>query len=148
MTTTTMTDVNILQESYDFSELILTSDVFNNYISIKKQVQHNSDAQEMLQHFEGLKEKYEEVQRFGKYHPDFKKITSEVRDYKRKVDTYPLIAEYKESEKELENLLNEVSQIIAHAVSSEIKVPSGNPFFDSSSSCGGGCGSGGSCGCG
>lgn len=146
--TTTMTDVNILQESHDFSELILTSDVFNNYISIKKQVQHNSDTQEMLQHFQGLKEKYEEVQRFGKYHPDFRKITSEVREYKRKLDTYPLIAEYKESEKELESLLNEVCQIIAHSVSSEIKVPSGNPFFDQSSSCAGGCGSGGSCGCG
>ncbi len=146
--TTTMTDVNILQESHDFSETILSSDVFNNYIAIKKQVQHNSEVQEMLRHFQGLKEQYEEVQRFGKYHPDFRKITSEVREYKRKVDTHPLIAEYKESEKELENLLNEVTAIIAHAVSPQIKVPSGNPFFESSSSCGGGCGSGGSCGCG
>ncbi|WP_416151062.1 YlbF family regulator [Salipaludibacillus sp. HK11] len=145
---TTMTDVNILQESHDFSEIILSSDVFNNYIAIKKQVQRNAEAQKMLKHFDGLKEKYEEVQRFGKYHPDFKQITSEVREYKRKLDTYPLIAEYKESEKELENMLNEVSQIIAHAVSTQIKVPTGNAFFDQSSSCGGGCGSGGSCGCG
>ncbi|PYZ93264.1 regulator [Salipaludibacillus keqinensis] len=145
---TTMTDVNILQESHDFSEIILSSDVFINYIEIKKQVQQNSEAQSMLRHFSGLKEQYEEVQRFGKYHPDFRKITSEVREYKRKVDTHPLIAEYKASEKELESMLNEVSAIIAHSVSTEIKVPTGNPFFDQSSGCAGGCGSGGSCGCG
>ncbi|WP_280769105.1 YlbF family regulator [Salipaludibacillus daqingensis] len=146
--TTTMTDVNILQESHDFSETILSSDVFNEYIVVKKKVQRSSEAQDMLLHFQGLKDQYEEVQRFGKYHPDFHKITAEVREYKRKLDTHPLIAEFKAKEKELEDLLNEVCQIIAHAVSPQIKVPSGNPFFDQSSSCAGGCGSGGSCGCG
>ncbi|MGJ9381294.1 regulator [Salipaludibacillus neizhouensis] len=145
---TTMTDINILQESHQFSEIILESDTFNDYVDLKQQVQSNKEAQTMLRHFRSLKESYDEVQRFGKYHPDFKKITKEVREYKRELDTHPLIAEYKNAEKELENLLNEVSQIIALAVSPQIKVPTGNPFFDQASSCSGGCGSGGSCGCG
>lgn len=148
MMVTTMTDVNILQESHQFSETILESDTFHKYVELKQQVQSNKEAQSMLRHFHGLKESYDEVQRFGKYHPDFKKITKDVREYKRELDTHPLIAEYKSAEKELEGLLNEVSQIIALAVSPEIKVPTGNPFFDQASSCSGGCGSGGSCGCG
>ncbi|MCE7794726.1 YlbF family regulator [Salipaludibacillus sp. CUR1] len=144
---TTMTDINILQETSQFSDLIISSDIFYKYTQTKKEVQTNAEAQEMLVHFQGLKEKYEEVQRFGKYHPDFHKVTSEVREYKRKIDTHPLISEYKTAEKELESLLTEVSRILAHSVSQEIKVPTGNPFFDQAG-CSGGCGSGGSCGCG
>lgn len=147
MMVTTLTDVNILQESHQFSETILDSDIFQNYIELKKQVQTDKEAQMMLHHFQGLKDSYEEVQRFGKYHPDFRKVTKEVREYKRQVDSQPLIAAYKAAEKELEDLLNELSLIIAQAVSPQIKVPTGNPFFDQTG-CGGGCGSGGSCGCG
>jgi hypothetical protein len=56
------------------------------------------------------------------------------------------VAEFRRSENELQDLLDKVSQIIGHSVSKNVKVPTGNPFF-SGSSCGGGCGTGGSCGC-
>jgi cell fate (sporulation/competence/biofilm development) regulator YlbF (YheA/YmcA/DUF963 family) len=144
---TILTDVNILQEADQFSEMIVSSDVFQHYIQIKQEVQHDKEAQVMLEDFQALKEKYAEVQRFGKYHPDFRETSSAVREFKRKLDTHPLISAYKTAEKELENLLNEISQTIAFAVSKDIKVPTGNPFFDQATSCSGGCGSGGSCGC-
>ncbi|MGQ0518661.1 YlbF family regulator, partial [Bacillus sp. D-CC] len=46
----------------------------------------------------------------------------------------------------LQKLLDEVSVAIGSEVSSSIKVPTGNPFFDAGG-CGGGCGTGGGCGC-
>ncbi|UTR15209.1 YlbF family regulator [Salipaludibacillus sp. LMS25] len=144
---TVVTDVNILQEAEQFSEMIVSSDVFQHYIQIKQDVQHDKEAQAMIHDFQALKEKYEDVQRFGKYHPNFHEISRDVREFKRKLDTHPLISAYKVAEKELEDLLNEISQTIAFSVSKAIKVPTGNPFFDQASSCSGGCGSGGSCGC-
>ena len=46
----------------------------------------------------------------------------------------------------MQKLLDEVSVAIGSEVSSSIKVPTGNPFFDAGG-CGGGCGTGGGCGC-
>ncbi len=43
-------------------------------------------------------------------------------------------------------VIRRVSVAIGSEVSSSIKVPTGNPFFDAGG-CGGGCGTGGGCGC-
>lgn len=139
--------VDILQEAFDFSEVITSSEIFHKYIEAKHALEQDEKAQAKIKEFQVLKEKYDEVQRFGKYHPDFRTVTKDVREWKREMDTYPSIADFKKAENELNDLLVEVSSIIANAVSPHIKVPTGNPFFDQSS-CGGGCGSGGSCGCG
>ena len=102
-------------------------------------------AQEKIQTFNSMKDSYEEVQRFGRYHPDYRTVTKAIREAKREMDLHPSIIEYKQAENHLQQLLDEVSVLIGHSVSPHIKVPTGNPFFESS--CGGGCGSGGSCGC-
>lgn len=145
---TTMTNVDILQETYNFGEIITSSEVFQLYIEAKHDLEQDKEAQAMISNFKKMKEKYDEVQRFGKYHPDFRQVTKDVRELKRDLDTNTQIADFKKAETELESMLTEVSLLVANAVSSQIKVPTGNPFFDTASSCGGGCGSGGSCGCG
>ncbi|MFC4735491.1 YlbF family regulator [Bacillus daqingensis] len=144
-----MTDISLVEEAQDLSEMITQSELFNQYTEAKLAVQSNRELQRQIMSFQELKDKYEDVQRFGKYHPDFRTITKEVREYKRKLDMHPDIAAFKEAETALHELLSEISLLIAGQVSVNIKVPTGNPFFDAQqSSCSGGCGSGGSCGCG
>jgi len=70
----------------------------------------------------------------------------QIREYKREMDLDPLVAEFKLAENDLQSLLDHISMLIGNAVSKQIKVPTGNPFFDNGH--GSGCGSGGSCGCG
>lgn len=146
MFTTVLTNVDILQKTEEMNRYITSSELFRNYIESKKAVQEDEKAQAYIKQFIIMKEKYEEVQRFGKYHPDFKTVSKEVRIFKREMDMYPLIANFKKAENDLQTMLVEISQIIADAVSPNIKVPTGNPFFDQAG-CSGGCGSGGSCGC-
>lgn len=146
MTTAIMTNVDVLMASDELSEMVIQSETYYSYIESKNAVGDSESSRQLLERFNDKKEDYDEVQRFGKYHPDFKKITREIRELKRQVDTDPVIHQYKEAEKELEALLDEISETIAGSVSADIKVPTGNPFFESS--CSGGCGTGGSCGCG
>ena len=68
------------------------------------------------------------------------------RQIKRQVDSSSTVISFKKAELELESLLNEISELIARAVSDTIKVPTGNPFFDNMS-CSGGCATGGGCSC-
>ncbi|BFJ01832.1 YlbF family regulator [Priestia sp. YIM B13446] len=144
---TTMRTVELLDESDHVANMVLQSDVAENYRQCLYRLNKDSHAQALIAEFVKIKEQYEDVQRFGKYHPDYKTITRQVRDVKRQVDLHATIAAFKKAENELQKLLDEISVILGQAVSEHVKVPTGNPFFDTGSSCGGGCGSGGSCGC-
>ncbi|RDZ15195.1 regulator [Priestia megaterium] len=144
---TTMRTVELLDESDHVANMVLQSDIAENYRQCLYRLNKDSHAQALIAEFVKIKEQYEDVQRFGKYHPDYKTITRQVRDVKRQVDLHATIAAFKKAESELQKLLDEISVILGQAVSEHVKVPTGNPFFDTGSSCGGGCGSGGSCGC-
>ena len=107
----------------------------------------NQETQQKIKAFAAMKERYEEVQRFGKYHPDYKEVMGKIRILKREVDLDGHVAELRKAENDLQDLLDEISVMLGKSVSPSVKVPTGNPFFSTGSSCGGGCGSGGSCGC-
>lgn len=141
-----VTHTDIISNSLTLAEMVLQSEQFKQYEIAKSALRRDIEAEEMIWKFNKRKDEFEEVQRFGKYHPDYSRVSKEVRELKRELDLYEPIALFKKAEKELEDLLNEVSLIIAHAVSENIKVPTGNPYFDSMS-CSGGCASGGGCGC-
>jgi len=134
-----------MEEAEQLVSMILQSDIAEYYRECLYKVKTNAETQRKVREFVAMKDRYEEVQRFGKYHPDYKDIMGKIRLVKRELDIDLVIAEFKKAENDLQSLLDEVSVIIGRSVSDSVKVPTGNPFFESS--CSGGCGSGGSCGC-
>jgi cell fate (sporulation/competence/biofilm development) regulator YlbF (YheA/YmcA/DUF963 family) len=141
----TLERIELLEKADQLTEMILQSDIVEQYRICFNRMQTNIETQQRIQAFIKLKEQYEEVQRFGEYHPDQKKIMKQVRVVKREMDLDENVAAFKMAENDLQTLLDEVSILIGHSVSEQIKVPTGNPFFETSHS--GGCGTGGSCGC-
>ncbi|TCP30488.1 cell fate (sporulation/competence/biofilm development) regulator YlbF (YheA/YmcA/DUF963 family) [Scopulibacillus darangshiensis] len=141
----TMDHVSVLDETDGLVDMLKHSDVYLTYRRLKDKLESDEDAQSLISEFLIIREKYDEVQRFGKYHPDYKTVIKQMMDIKRDVDLNDAISTYKKAEEQMEQLLNEISLHIARAVSESVKVPTGDPFFDKA--CGGGCGSGGACGC-
>ncbi|AIE59532.1 YlbF family regulator [Bacillus methanolicus] len=139
--------VIILEEAEELAKMVLQSEAAEKYRFRLYKLKTDRETQRKIQAFVKLKELYEEVQRFGKYHPDYKKVMGEIREAKRSMDLDENVYLFKKAENELQGLLDEIAVIIGHSVSKHIKVPTGNPFFDSLSGCSGGCGTGGSCGC-
>jgi cell fate (sporulation/competence/biofilm development) regulator YlbF (YheA/YmcA/DUF963 family) len=138
--------VELLEYAEQLANMVLESDIVEQYQICLYKLQTNKEAQQKISRFVGLKELYEEVQRFGKYHPDYKRVMTQIREYKREMDLDPLVAEFKIAENDLQHLLDEISIIIGGSVSKHVKVPTGNPFFQTGLH-GGGCGGGGSCSC-
>lgn len=138
--------VELLDHAEQLAKMVLESDIVEQYHICLYKMQNNRVTQEKIHRFAKLKDQYDEVQRFGKYHPDYNRVMSQIRESKREMDLDPLVAEFKLAENDLQNLLDEISILVGGAVSKHIKVPTGNPFFHTGSH-GGGCGSGGSCGC-
>lgn len=133
----------IMEETDQLAQLLVQSEEAKHYLFCKEQVAKDKEAQTLIKQFVDKKDQFEEVERFGKYHPDHDRVKQEMRETKRKLDTNTHVVHFKKAERELESILNEVSKIVAYAVSEQIKVPTGNPFWDAQGCGGSGCGSGG-----
>ncbi|KXG10434.1 hypothetical protein AT864_01025 [Anoxybacillus sp. P3H1B] len=143
----TLERLEILNKAESLGKMIVQSAAAEYYRSCWQRLKNDRVAQQLIKQFIAIKERYEEVQRFGKYHPDYQTVMKEIREIKRKLDFHDSIAAFKKAENELQELLDEVSVLIGRAVSEQVKVPTGNPYFTALSGCSGGCGTGGSCGC-
>ena len=141
----TVETVEIIDYAEQLAKDIINSDIAQQYFTSLNKMKKDQIAQKKIQAFNSLRDAYEEVQRFGRYHPDYRTVSKATREAKREMDLHPSVIEYKQAETGMQQLLDEISMLIGHSVSPHIKVPTGNPFFESS--CSGGCGSGGSCGC-
>jgi len=142
---TTSENVRIIDKAELLANMIIHSEIAEHYRRSLYKLKNDQEAQAIIQKFVKIKELYEDVRRFGKYHPDYKSITNEMREIKKKLDLNEKVAAFKKAERNLQTLLDEISVCIGRSVSEQIKVPTGNPYFERS--CGGGCGTGGSCGC-
>ncbi|MBD8031627.1 YlbF family regulator [Solibacillus merdavium] len=139
--------VFILDEVDELSAMILSSKQAENLRLAKQAVYEDIELSAQIMAFQRLKDQYEDVERFGKYHPDYNTIMKKIRTEKRRIDMIEQIATLKVAENDFQDLLDEISLIIGRSVSEAVKVPVSNPFFASSSSCGTGCGTGGGCSC-
>lgn len=136
--------LSILDEIENLSDMIVQSEVYQNYQYAKENLENDDEAHLLYQTFLKSKDQYDDVMRFGKYHPDYKRIMMETRQRKRAYEMLPVVMEYKTKEVALQNLIDEVLTKIAFAVSENVKIEAGNPFFQTGHN---GCATGGSCNC-
>lgn len=140
----TMEYVTILDDAEQLGKIVFQSDVMKDYLDKKAALEQDDEAQKLINAFTNIKEHYEDIQRFGRYHPDYQEIMRNVRKIKREMDMHETVAAYKIAERNLQSLLDEISQQIALSVSDQIKAPKDGAHL-SDSSCG--CSGGSSCGC-
>lgn len=136
--------LSILDEIENLSDMIVQSDVYQTYQYAKDNLENDDEAHLLYQAFLKSKDQYDDEMRFGKYHPDYKRIMMETRQRKRAYEMLPVVMEYKTKEVALQNLIDEVLTKIAFAVSENVKIEAGNPFFQTGHN---GCATGGSCNC-
>lgn len=131
----------------ELGQMILQSEQADLYRTAYASVYNDKNLADEIQAFARLKDQYEEVQRFGKYHPEYSRVMKQIRVDKRRLDLNEKVANLRLAENELQDLMDQVSFILGRSVSEAVKIPSSNPFFSSESSCGGSCGTGGGCSC-
>lgn len=136
--------VTILDYSEQLGQMVLQSEVMEDYQQKKTALAQDEVAQQLIKAFTNIKDHYDDIQRFGRYHPDYQEIMKQVRQTKRAMDMHETVAAYKVAERNLQTLLDEISEYIAFSVSDQIKAPKDGAAL-SDSGCG--CGSGGGCGC-
>jgi|SRR5699024_9143378 len=144
----TIEHIDILDKADYVTEMILKSEEVAEYRQAYYTLENDKEAQRLIKAFSHMKDHYDDVQRFGHYHPDYHTIMKEVRSAKRKMDMHHSVSKFKIEERKLQRFLDDISETIARSVSEHIMVPKdGLALTDGGCSSSGGCGSGGSCGC-
>lgn len=98
--------VFILDDTDELSSMILSSEQAVALREAKKAVYSNESLNSQIREFNKLKEHYEDVQRFGKYHPDYDTVMKQIRVQKRAIDLDETIAALKIAENDYQDLLD------------------------------------------
>ncbi len=132
----------VLLMAYELGDMVTNSQEVAEYLKWQQIVHSSPEIQEKIRDFTRKKEMFAECERFGHFHPEYHRALEEAKEAEKELEKFEAVRRYKDAEKNLDELLYDLSKTIAHAVSESIKVPSNNPLPVS------GCGSGGACRCG
>ncbi|MBE1553582.1 YlbF family regulator [Sporosarcina limicola] len=143
-----MTDewINIIENAEELTAMLFSSEAVAQYRRAYDEVYSDAELAISIKGFTEMKERYEEVQRFGKYHPDYNRVMKSIRVQKRALDLNEQIATLRVAENDVQSILDGIGSLLAKSVSDAVKVPAGSVFV-SDSSCATGCGTGGGCSC-
>nr|WP_040948587.1 YlbF family regulator [Gorillibacterium massiliense] len=129
--------------AYQIGDLINASAEMADYLYWKDSMKRDEQAQQLIRSFARKKELFDECMRFGHFHPEYHRALQEAQTAQDELANCQSIKRFKAAEERLDELLYEVSRILAVSVSETVKVSSNNVRDEGG--CSGGCSTGGSC---
>ncbi|WP_246627921.1 YlbF family regulator [Paenibacillus oenotherae] len=133
----------LLLNAYELGDMINQSAEVAEYAYWKRIVDGDATVHSLVRQFDKAKELFTECERFGRFHPDYHSAKDKVKAIELQLNEIECVSRFKAAEQAVDDLLFSIASEIAGSVSDTIKVPSNDPLAKG----GGGCGSGGSCGC-
>ena len=121
-------------------QALLASPSYKSYLKARTQMNQSKEVAQLRKAFQVEKDKFERIAAYGEYAPDYRSQQQKVRLSKRALDLNEKVAAFRLAETDFQQLLDEIGRLLAEAISPEIKVNAGNPFFETGNhSCKGNC---------
>ena len=113
----------VINAVYDLVDEIKDKKEYVRLLELKKLMDTDTVIIKLINEFNDAKIKYNEVSKYGKHHPDLKEVRLVLASAKEALFTNKIINEYKQLEKEIQKILDNVSRKIAQSVSPKVKHP-------------------------
>lgn len=113
----------LLNLAYELADEIKQSSSFLKLKEMKKIIGNDKYLTTLINDFNKIKIKYEEVSKYSKFHPDYETVKKQLVESKKELFLNETIKEYKQLEKQIQQVLDKVSRDIAQSVSFKIKHP-------------------------
>ncbi|MFB9754671.1 RicAFT regulatory complex protein RicA family protein [Paenibacillus hodogayensis] len=112
---------DIMEKAKELASLISTSDEVSFYQKAEKQVQANEEIQDLIKL---IKKRQKEVVAFETFQNKkmVDKINGELTELQDKLDHYPIVSQFKQSQEDINYLLQLVVGVIRDTVSEKIQV--------------------------
>lgn len=121
-------------QTFRLVEAICSGEAMSSYKEAKRLLAQSKEADAKIRAFNEAKEVYERIEAYADFAPGYQEIRQRVYRAKRIMDLDESVHRFRVAERELQVLLDKVSERLAHAVSSDILVSAGDPFFQSGDS--------------
>ncbi|WP_139488877.1 RicAFT regulatory complex protein RicA family protein [Brevibacillus dissolubilis] len=145
-TNTTYTQKEILEKARDLAAMIARTKEVDFYKRAENQIKHNDNVQELISQLKTKQKQLVMYESAGKSEL-LKKVEAEYDALNEELDQIPIVGEFKQSQVDVNDLLQMVTQVITNTVSERIILDTGgNPLTgetgggpEKSSDCGDGC---------
>lgn len=123
---------DIMAKAKELAHLISTTDEVRMYQNAEKQVQSNTDVQELIKL---IKKRQKEAVAFERFQNQkmVDKINGELEELQDKLDDYPIVTQFKQTQEDINYMLQLVVGVIRDTVSEKIQVEEGS--VEPASSC-------------
>lgn len=119
---------------------VRTSQSFQDYQQAKSALSKDPAVTVARKAFEAAKEDFERIAAYGNYASGYRDKQIAVYQKKRALDLLPIVSAFRQTETDLQEMLDQIGGSIAHSISESVKVDAGNPFFEEDSDgCRGNC---------
>jgi cell fate (sporulation/competence/biofilm development) regulator YlbF (YheA/YmcA/DUF963 family) len=109
---------------------IQNSQKFSAYQKAQQLLDEDVTAQKLITTFHGFQSRLQAIEPYGDYVPGAVTLKKQTLKAKRAMDFYPPIATYKAAQMAFETMIDTLSVALANSISDQIKVATGNPFFE------------------
>lgn len=112
---------DIMEKAKELASLISTSDEVKFYQKAEKQVEGNTEIQDLIKL---LKKRQKEAVAFESFQNEkmVTKINGEIDELQDKLDSYPIVTQFKQAQEDINYLLQLVVGVIRDTVSEKIQV--------------------------
>ena len=113
----------IIETTYELVDEMKSSVSYKRLLELHDIVENNGDIKVLVERFKKANAQYDEVKKYGGYHPDLKNVQRGFSEAKKTLYEHPIVAEYKQLEQLLQKQLDHISATIATSISTKIKHP-------------------------
>lgn len=114
----------IVDKAKELAEMIANSSEVEFYKKAEKQIKANDKVQEMISAIKRKQKEAVALEHLGRTEL-IKKVEAEIDQLQEELDEIPLVAEFKQTQLEINDLLQMVTNVIANTVSQNIIVSTG-----------------------
>ncbi len=115
---------DILAKAQELADLIMTSEEVRIYQEAERKVSSHGEIQSIIS---SIKRKQKEIVAFESFQNQsmVKKIENEIEELQDKLDEYPIVTEFRQSQSDINYLLQLIINVVKDTVSEKINVESG-----------------------
>jgi cell fate (sporulation/competence/biofilm development) regulator YmcA (YheA/YmcA/DUF963 family) len=116
---------DIIKRTKELADLLTTSDEIQIYQKAEKQIAEHKHIQSLIS---AIKKKQKEIVAFESFQNEqmVAKIEKEIEQLQQELDAIPIVSEFKQTQEDINYLLQQVMSIIRDTISEKIHVESGS----------------------
>jgi len=120
----------LLEQTYQLIDAIKNREDYKALIILDQKIKDDEELTYLIEQFNDSKIKYDEVRKYGKYHPDLKTVKKQFQVDKVNLFSHEHIKAYKAAEKSLQAFLDEVAYRLGKTVSDSVKTSTNLEFHE------------------